>query len=87
MNNNTYRVTDGGDLLSTLLVELNVELLLEGHHDLDGVEGVGTEVSELGVSGDLVGVHAELLGDDATDVIEDGGGVLQKISRRNENMS
>lgn len=44
---------DGGDLLSTFLIELDIELLLKGHHDLDGVERVSTKVNELGVSSDL----------------------------------
>merc|ERR1711990_785872 len=30
-----------GDLLGSLLVEGDVELLLESHHDLDGAEGLG----------------------------------------------
>lgn len=45
---------DGADLLGALLVDGHVELLLEGHHDLDGVERVGAEVGELGVGGDLL---------------------------------
>ena len=48
------RLLDGGDLLGTLLVERDLELLLERHHDLDGVQGVGTEVDELGVGRDGV---------------------------------
>ena len=43
----------GGDLLRAFLVQLDVEFLLQGHHDLHGVEGVGTQVDELGVGGDL----------------------------------
>ena len=46
---------DGGDLLSTFLIELDIELLLKSHHNLDGIEGVSTKVNELGVSSDLQG--------------------------------
>lgn len=61
---------DGGDLLRTLLVESDLELLLKRHHDLDGVEGIGAEVDELGVGGDGIEVGAELLGDDGADLLE-----------------
>ena len=61
---------DGGDLLRTLLVESDLELLLKRHHDLDGVEGVGAEVDELGVGGDGIEVGAELLGDDTSNLVE-----------------
>ena len=64
------RLLDGGDLLGTLLVERDLELLLERHHDLDGVQGVGTEVDELGVGRDGVEVGAELLGDDTSNLVE-----------------
>ena len=51
--NKVSGLLDSGDFLSTLLIELNVKFLLEGHHDLDGIEGVSTKVNELGVSSDL----------------------------------
>ena len=61
---------DGGDLLRTLLVERDLELLLKRHHDLDGVEGIGAEVDDLGVGGDGIEVGAELLGDDTSNFVE-----------------
>ena len=61
---------DGGDLLRTLLVESDLELLLKRQHDLDGVEGIGAEVDELGVGGDGIEVGAELLGDDTSNLVE-----------------
>ena len=69
---------DGGDLLRTLLVESDLELLLKRHHDLDGVKGVGTEVDELGVGGDGIEVGAELLGDDGADLGEGVVGLLDR---------
>lgn len=52
-SNEVSGLLDGGDLLSTLLVELDVELLLESHHDLNSVEGISAQVNELGLSGHL----------------------------------
>src|SRR5438093_911182 len=58
-------VSDGDDLLGILVGNLETELLLERHHQLDGVEGIGPEVlDELGVRGHLVLFDAELLADD-----------------------
>src|SRR6266498_5155685 len=58
-------VPDGDDLLGILVGNLEIELLLERHHQLDGVEGIGPEVlDELGVRGDLVLFDPELLADD-----------------------
>ena len=37
-------VADGDDLLGVLVRDLDVELLLEGHHQLDRVERVGAQV-------------------------------------------
>ena len=38
------RVADGGDALELVLGHLDVEVLLEAHHELDEVEAVGLEV-------------------------------------------
>src|SRR5712692_3420580 len=58
-------VPDGHNLLGILVGNLEVELFLEGHHQLDGVEGVGAEVlDELRVGVDLVFFDPELLADD-----------------------
>src|ERR1700752_621968 len=34
-------VPDRGDLLRVLVRDLEIELLLEGHHELDGIERIG----------------------------------------------
>src|SRR5207245_1514795 len=38
------RVADGHDLLGVLVGNLDVEVLLEGHHELDRIEGIGAQV-------------------------------------------
>src|SRR6266542_1598123 len=58
-------VPDGHDLLGVFVGNLEVELLLEGHHQLDGIKRVGAEVlDELRVGVDLVLFDPELLADD-----------------------
>src|SRR5581483_2942063 len=58
-------VADGHDLLRVLVRNLDVEVLLQGHDELHGVERVGAEVfDELRVGIDVVLFHAELLDDD-----------------------
>ena len=42
-------VLDGGDVLGVVLLDGDLELLLERHDDLHGVERVGAEVRELGL--------------------------------------
>src|SRR3989442_15956325 len=47
-------VPDGDDLLGVLVGNLEVELFLEGHHQLDGVQRIGPQIlDELGVRGHL----------------------------------
>src|SRR3546814_12766289 len=51
---------DGLDALQLLLLDRDVELLLEGHDQLDEVEAVGIEVvGEAGLLGDLAGLDGE----------------------------
>ena len=58
-------VADRLDLLGGIVGDLAAELLLERHHQLDGVEAVGAQiVDEAGVVGDLVGFHAQMLDND-----------------------
>src|SRR5215813_6750700 len=66
------RLLHGGDLLGFLVGDLGIELLLERHHQLHGVERVRAQVvDERGVVLDLGLVHAELLGDDLLDALFD----------------
>lgn len=75
---------DGGDLLDILLGDLDLELLLEGHDELDGVKGVGIEVGhEAGGVVELT-LHIELGLDDVADALLDvvgghveGGGAAE----------
>src|SRR5262245_25479046 len=58
-------VADRRDLLGVLVGDLEAELLLERHHELDGVQGVGVEVlDELGLHRDLVRPHSQVVTDD-----------------------
>src|ERR1700719_3449899 len=61
---------DARDLLGVLVGNLDPELLLEGHHQLDGVERVGAQVIHEGrVRCHLFLVHTELFHDDALDFV------------------
>ena len=64
---------DGANLLGPFFVERDFELLFQRHHDFDGVQRIGAQVDKLGVRGDGVEVGAELLGDDASDLVESVG--------------
>src|SRR5690606_40945370 len=58
------RILDGNDLLGRIVRDLDPELLLERHHQLDGVEAVGAQiVDEAGPLGDLGLVDPEMLDD------------------------
>src|SRR6267142_1972752 len=63
---------DGGDLLGFLVGNLGLELLLERHHQLDGVERVRAQViDERRLVLDFGFVASELLGDDLLDALFD----------------
>src|SRR5215470_1177584 len=62
-------VTDSLDVLGLLVGDLDLELLLHRHHQLDDVQAVRAEVLDEGGLGlDLVLPHAELVGDDVLDL-------------------
>src|ERR1700738_1824373 len=66
------RILHRHDLLGRIIRDLAPELLLEGHHQLDGVEAVGAQiVDEAGVFGHLRFVDAQMLDDDLLDPISD----------------
>src|SRR6516164_6297722 len=61
---------DGGDLLGVLVGDLDLELLLESHHQLDRVERIGPEiVHERRIVRDLFLFDAQLLGHDGFDLL------------------
>src|SRR5438093_4150177 len=63
---------DGGNLFRFLVGNLGLELLLEGHHELDGVKRIGAQVVDEGrFILDLRLVDAQLLGDDLLDPLFD----------------
>src|SRR5690606_23711208 len=63
---------DGRDLLGFLVRDLGLELVLERHHEFDGVERVRAQVvDEDGLVLDFRFIHAELLCDDFLDSLLD----------------
>src|ERR1700686_2803857 len=64
------RGTDGLDLFSVLVRYLHSVFFLECHDQFDQVEGILVlAVDERGVGWDLRGIHPELLGDDAFELL------------------
>src|SRR5215218_6943318 len=64
------RVADGAELLRVLVGDVDVELLLELHDQLDDVEAVGAEIlDEAGLIGKLLALHPELFLDDVADLL------------------
>src|SRR5829696_2124818 len=60
-----HRIGDGADILSILILDLEVELLLHRHDDFNQVERIGVQIAdELGVHRYFVFVDAEPVGDD-----------------------
>src|SRR5215207_7567054 len=67
-----HRVADRAQLLRVLVGDVDVELLLEGHDQLDGVQTVRAEVlHEARLAGQLLALHAQLLDDDVLDLLFD----------------
>src|SRR3954453_8031523 len=65
-----HGITDGAKLLRFLVGDIDVELLLEGHDELDGVEAFGAEVfHEAGIVGQLLPFDTELFDDDILDLL------------------
>ena len=63
---------DGRDLLGVLVGDLDPELILELHDQLDEIEGVGVQVVLEGrLVRDLIVVDSELLRQDFLDALED----------------
>src|SRR3954469_20049736 len=64
------RVTDGAQLLRVLVGDVDVELLLELHHQLDDVQAVSPEIlDEAGGIGELLTLDSELLLDDIANLL------------------
>lgn len=65
-------VRDGLDLLGIVVRNVKDELLLEGHDNLNNIEGVEAEVvHEVGLGGDLGGINLLEVLDDLEDAGED----------------
>src|SRR5690606_30634035 len=76
------RITDGVDLLRGVVGDLDPELFLEGHHQLDDVEAVRAQiVDEARVGSDLVFLDAEMLDNDLLYAVRGVAHVLPSRSR------
>src|SRR5688572_1388504 len=65
-----HGIANGAELLRFLVGDIDVELLLERHDQLHGVEAVGAEVlHEAGIAGQLLPLDAELFDDDILDLL------------------
>src|SRR5688572_4654611 len=72
-----HRIAHGAELLRVLVGDVDVELLLEGHDQLDGVQTVRAEVlHEARLAGQLLALHAKLLDDDVLDLLFDVAHVI-----------
>ena len=70
--NITDHVTDGLKLFSFLVRNVDPELFLEGHDELDGIKRVSSKVfNELGFGCDLLRIYSELLNNDIPDFVSD----------------
>src|SRR5258707_528943 len=66
------RILDSHDLFGGVIRDFAAEFLLEGHHQLDSVEAVRTQiVDKAGILGHLGLVDAEMLDDDFLDPLGD----------------
>src|SRR4029078_10355220 len=64
------RIANGAELLRVFVGDVDVELLLDLHHQLDDIEAVRTEVlDEAGVIRELLALDSELLLNDVADFL------------------
>ncbi|SON76488.1 hypothetical protein XFF6166_180015 [Xanthomonas citri pv. fuscans] len=67
------RLLHRGDLLGLFVRDLALELFFQRHHQLDGVQRVGTQIiDERCAGGDFLFLDAELFDDDFLDAFFDG---------------
>src|SRR6478609_5335977 len=67
-----HGIADRHDRLGRIIRNLDAELFLEGHHELDGVEAVRAQVfDEVGAVDDLLGLDAEVLDHDLLHALGD----------------
>src|SRR5262245_39506833 len=75
------RVADRLDLLRVLVGDVQVELVLELHHQLDRVEAVGAEVvDEAGLLVDLLLRSPHLLADDLDHAVSNAAGRVAHVA-------
>src|ERR1700747_98030 len=76
------RVPPGADLFRILVGNLDVEGLLEGHDEFDGVERVCAQVVHEGSAGSYLAlIHAQLLDDNLLHLLINGCHVSPRLPR------
>ena len=69
-------ILDAGNLIGLGVGNFNGKLILDGHHDLDGIQRIKAQiVGELGRGGDLGGVDLVKVLHDGDDAVGNLGGV------------
>ena len=73
-------IAEGLDRLGSVVGNLDREFFFEGHHQLDLVEGVGTQiVDKAGLFDDLFRIDIEVLDNDLADAISDIAHILTSL--------
>src|SRR5690606_27445447 len=66
------------DLFSVLVRNFGFELLLQSHHELHRIQGIGAQVvDERRIVSDLVGLDSQLLGNDSPNLVFDAAHVSE----------
>src|SRR5688500_8052759 len=69
-----HGIANGLDVLGGVIRDLDIELFLERHHQLDVVEAVSAQViDKAGLLGHLLGVRIEVFDNDLADAFKDVG--------------
>ena len=66
-----YDVADSLDVLDLILGDLNIELVLKSHYQINNVQGISAQiVLNVGSLGDVVSLNVELLGDELLNLVK-----------------
>jgi hypothetical protein len=66
-----YDIADSLDVLDLILGDLNIELVLKSHYQINNVQGISAQiVLNVGSLGDVVSLNVELLGDKLLNLVK-----------------